>query len=274
MYPDNNQLFEFVFGFKPTGQFEVVEGPVTLGFRCHSQEDFARVINYGLTPSEDSKLNISEVGGMTFPDPPNGTSWDLAHRVIAVSDQAEAGNSAVEDYMAHEEQHAINNLFKYAGTRPKFYHWENMQDIATLSPEMQKDKVVNYLRTNRESIDNNRLHDEILAQYRGLTIRDEQDMQTTVDMLNGPYREHFYGDRIPNLERELNRMGVNTEVTKAAIKQVFEDELPNTTRDALNSLRELEQNGFSKDEAINLLQNETLVKWPKTVKRMIEFRKK
>ena len=42
-FPDDDKLFEAIFGRPSRGKIEVMEGPVTLYFRCHNTNDYALI---------------------------------------------------------------------------------------------------------------------------------------------------------------------------------------------------------------------------------------
>src|SRR5882762_7486436 len=42
-HPDDTELFEHTFGFKPQGRVEVVQGPMTLAFLCFNEKDYGAI---------------------------------------------------------------------------------------------------------------------------------------------------------------------------------------------------------------------------------------
>ena len=56
MYPDDNDLFEACFGRKPKGKLEVVKGPMTLCFRCFSENDYAFVRHFYAHGGDEKKF--------------------------------------------------------------------------------------------------------------------------------------------------------------------------------------------------------------------------
>lgn len=277
IFPDDRRLFMEIFGFWPTGEIQVKQGPMTLGFRCNSQQDFARAMtfNYGegkMSP-EDAETAAKTVIGQKFGDVPSSiTPPDLKDKIILVSEENEQRERQhyEGDTMAHEEQHVTNTLFK--DYRPQFYKFEGLEGLNKLAPEAQQEKITNYLRYNREKVDNDKLHDEIIAQYAGIPMN-PKDVAPLVTVLARTYRENFYTTQAAKLKQQIESKGANPQMTDECIKQVFEDELIGQTKDAVYSMVVLQDEGFSKSEIISAFETEPVAKWPQVSRRMIDHRR-
>jgi len=277
IFPADNRLFMEIFGFWPTGQIEVVQGPMTLGFRCHSQQDFARAMtfNYGngkVTPQE-AEAAAKHVIGQKFGDTPSSiTPSGLKDKIILVSEENEQREKQHfdGDTMTHEEQHAMNTLFK--DYRPQFYKFEGLEGLSKLAPEAQQEKITNFLRYNREKIDNDKLHDEIIAQYAGIPMN-PKDVMPLVTVLARTYRQNFYTTQAAKLKQQIEGNGANPQMTDECIRQVFEDELIGQTKEAVYSMVVLQDEGFSKSEIISAFETEPVAKWPQVSRRIIDHRR-
>ncbi len=60
-YPDKNDLFAVCFGKKPHGKVDIIQGPMTVMFRCYDDSDYVLAYHFGKTGGDMSKLNTEEV---------------------------------------------------------------------------------------------------------------------------------------------------------------------------------------------------------------------
>lgn len=59
LYPDDARLFEACFGEMPSGKVDVVQGPMTLMFRCWNQDDYTLAYANGSSMPDTSRAKLS-----------------------------------------------------------------------------------------------------------------------------------------------------------------------------------------------------------------------
>ena len=266
-HPDDGELFNAAFGFKPEGKIEVVESPLSLAFRCFSQADFIRL--YADTPHAKvlSPEMAAHMGGFR-----RGYNQNLGQAEIIVLNNAfeeTNGKENSNDVLAHEEQHSINSLFK----SNHFYKHVNLEKIKEAPQEDRKQIVTEYLRSSRESADEDELKDELLAQYKGLDSFDGKTSKEVLMDLVIVYRDRSYRNTMSYAKSRLEKAGVNPDDYNELFTEVFQNESYQMLKGATEALVELEEKGWSKDDIISMLQTEPIVKWPKVTKRMIDRKK-
>ena len=149
-FPDENKLFEAVFGRPPRGKIEVIEGPVTLYFRCHSIKDYALIskqtfLDYR-NPSWSERRTSRMEGGVSI-----STSLvpNLQGTIIAERARGKFNDDQKKVYI-HEEQHAIKRLFDERPVKKLEFHETG-------------GSLIEQFRIKRERIAELRVKDEILA---------------------------------------------------------------------------------------------------------------
>ncbi|MSU55151.1 MAG: hypothetical protein EXS46_01255 [Candidatus Taylorbacteria bacterium] len=108
-HPDDVDLFAALFGRRPIGKVECIEGPVTLYFRCYDERDYAYI--YGekfLTRGEVTQEDIL-LGNKT-----SGVSLGVARQSDLRGCLIAENVNGVPDEATHihEEQHAIKRIFQ------------------------------------------------------------------------------------------------------------------------------------------------------------------
>lgn len=275
-HPDNAELFETLFGKKPAGKIEVVEGPMTLYFKCRDTNDYALihsgafVENRAVTNDEFEKamksagcsINTSRIPGLGGTIIAENTT-DLVKGSENIHFQfmkKKYIEKKSEDIRAHEEQHAFKALFRESFAK---------KYIA------EKSAVNGYLRFLRERIAEPRAKDEILAFFKdGMS-----DRQIVLDTLTrakedgGIYdywEEYLEKNKLPKAVKEsLHDPEYNKKFFERA-NSVFRDEYRAMVENGLRNLLFLRIKGYSKDEIIGLLISEPLSRWPKVIGRLVE----
>lgn len=180
-YGDDRELFKACFGKKPEGVVEVIEGPVTLYFRCHDLKDYAWIKREKfLQPPKKQKikrsdLNIAKNSGGYFP-PCLIPSLDNAITVLnaSLTQLLSPDDPWIKGTQIHEEQHAINRLFKeqwfdatlsqVKSIYDKVFEDKEIKDYVDKELAERKSSVLlNLYLKSIKKIFENRTRDEILA---------------------------------------------------------------------------------------------------------------
>lgn len=258
-FPDENQLFEAVFGRPPRGKIEVIEGPVTLYFRCYNIKDYALISQQTFlehrAPSWSEKRASRMEGGVSV-----GTSLipNLQGTIIAERAEGEFSNNGKNIYI-HEEQHAIKRLFE---ERP----------IRIIRPHEKEADVplVDWIRKSRERLAELSVKDEILAFMK----EDRWNANDIFNFLIKPGKNGGLYDYLSSEKTEIisiHSKGMNLDEKKKLIetvKRVFETEYHDLIRNGIRSFQDLIDFGYSIEQTVALLNAEPLSKWPKVVKRL------
>ena len=185
MYPDDKELFTACFGSEPKGRIEVIEGPITLHFRCFDIRDYVvagyvkdHPLNTTLGESWLEKTAALALYKTKLEDLGTGTvsienvTWLMEFsqpkdRWESPEEKYERGRVMGERSRLHEEQHQYNRLFK-----PK----DNIKSSSELIDNFiargeQSQEAVYHLVHNLVKLEKTffeeRMWDEILALYKG-----------------------------------------------------------------------------------------------------------
>lgn len=264
-YPNDADLFTVVFGRPPKGEIEIIQGPITLYFRCKDPEDYALIHSGAFmslkTPSEEQIKEASMSGGVS-------TSGAL---IPGLRNSIIAENSSVVhgDYrkiLDHEEQHAIKKLFgdKISMRMP----WARI--VYAENDEERLLAVRDYIRTEREFQADEKARDEILAYFVGSGYKKDKiiDILTTTKEDHGLY-DYLSGKNQALIDLFTNKFGVEFEATiKKEIERVFVTEYKELIKKGTEAFETLNEIGYSKEQVMAILIHEPLSRWEKVVKRI------
>lgn len=297
-FPDDEEgdkaLFSALFGKAPKGEIEVKQGPITLYFRCHNEDDFALIhsgaFNIGQEPNEMQKSKAKQFKGVLI----------YYKAIPALKDSITAENSSdlssygSNEVFMHEEQHSILRLFQDAYTEylkhqdPKYstaktveklalFETPDIKDIISMITQVKDQRTAlkllyNLLRQERRQIEESSVKDEILAFIKqGIANRDINYYLTQPASENGLY-DFFDENTRQNLIIELTQ-GLDTSLSPAiskAVDDVFVKEYQEQILPACQTaVIALQKNGFSKEDIVSLLINEPLEDWSKAVERFL-----
>ncbi|KKS13880.1 MAG: hypothetical protein UU70_C0005G0002 [Candidatus Yanofskybacteria bacterium GW2011_GWA1_41_6] len=258
-FPDKNKLFEEIFGRPPRGKIEVVEGPVTLYFRCHNIKDYALISQQTFLDYRDPSFSERRVAraeeGISI-----STSLipNLQGTIIAERAKGEFKDNQKKIYV-HEEQHTIKRLFD---ERP----------VRELKPYKTGASLAEQFRMRRERIAELRVKDEILAFMKDgqWNPKDIFNFLTMPGKNGGLY--DYLGEEIKKIIAIYSRSKDKKEVKEIAetAKQIFIDDYRELIRNGIKAFQDLIDNGYSTEQTIALLNAEPLAKWSKIVKRLIQ----
>ncbi|MDP2598437.1 MAG: hypothetical protein Q8P49_01250 [Candidatus Liptonbacteria bacterium] len=307
-FPSDDALFKELFGRDPHGKIEVVESPASLYFRCFDAEDYALIFSQKfLVRADVNKEDVVAAnmsGGVSIP---GANKPGLEGAIIAENTASlmESENTSVKflwklaslqkpgfekkvdeaalkslDMIknitrasskithAHENRHAVNNLFKKLWSDSRFLMtWSQIYE----KPD-QKNALVDYVRGIREENSDDRIKDEILAfLYSGTDPESIFSILTREKEKGGLYDFlSFY--RTAYLETLKKKLGgdIDDSFLRAAIEKVFVDEHRKLIKDGIDAFVKLEQNGYSKEGVVAALVNEPLTKWKKVANRLLQ----
>lgn len=269
-YPNDKALYSACFGHSPKGNIEIIKGPMTLYFRCHDIEDYARIYSQK-TGQEDSidihnltKANLS--GGVAISS--GGNEGSLRGCIIAENSRNRLLN---KETLIHEEQHAIQRLFENEITKK-----ELIQVFKKLPIEEQEKALLSYLRLERENFED-RAKDEILAYFKDGTELGEIKKIILNSKEQGElydYYREWYEKEGRNEREDYIKAGASEYFINNCFSKVFRSEYRfEIVNPAIESLWNLKNNGLSKEKIINLLINEPLSGWPKFRERLEDTEK-
>ncbi len=273
-YPSDKDLYNALFGRQPKGKVEVIEGPMTLYFRCEKLDDYTVIHSQSFLGERDitkEDRKASEMsGGVSIGSSliPGLEGTVIAEKSGFVGYKSKRWAQS-EDILKHEEQHAMKRIF---GEKIVEHNaWERF-DLAETDEE-RKLALKEYFRSRRQSGEN-RARDEILAFFKG-----DWQAESIFEALTEPREkkglyDYFVEDKklLRNWFSE-NFKGWYEPLADRAIKDVFELEYKELLQDGIDAFTKLEKSGYSKDQVIAILIHEPLAKWKKVAKRLLEAKK-
>ncbi len=291
MYPDDNELFKMCFGREPHGRVTIVEGPLTLHFRCFNVDDYV-LAGRGededkIKPEDRAWLEKTAALAVTetrLKDLGRGTvsienvTWNMeVSKPKGREETAEELEKRAKEYgersRLHEEQHQFNRLFKPIDTQKSneelISDFKNRKDY---SQESVRHLIRNLVKSERVFIEE-KLWDEVLALYRGGRKRAE-DVYKNLQGEVYDYRER-HKVRISKVSEwvqkhlsEISEITVETKYIEKEIDNVFGSEYEADLQKWLSAITVLENKGYSSDEVIAFLFQEPIHNWPKLADRV------
>lgn len=297
-YPDDKELFKACFGKEPEGPVEIIEGPMTLYFRCHNLKDYAWIYSrkfldaakkQKVTKSDIQRANMS--GGALILE----CLIPSLNSAITVekSEKGELINSPdAERVFKHEEQHAIYRLFNELDLHEYLYIIDKI--FAELfAKEQSQDKIreefknkqcpkllIDYLKSIRSGFENS-AKDEILAYFKAHK-EGIDNLETTKTELLTPMEEgglyDYYGKNKKGLNQNLKEkltpkiFRKNKNVVRKTIEQVLVKEYRQDIIEAIEAIKKLRILEKSRQKVTYLLNKKPLNQWSKLVKRVKEIK--
>lgn len=271
-YPDDAMLYGILFGRMPKGPVEVVEGPMTLFFRVHNLEDYARVHSQSFLrntePTAEEIQEADKTGGCFIVS----SLFPALQGTITV-EKAEGRpiDANSQNTYLHEEQHAIKNLFN---TVARDLSGLEEKIIEAVSPEEREQLIARYLRMDRE-YQENLAKGEILSFFRTGTSAEEIFDELAKSKENGG----IYDYSANSIKREKKRLeellmprwgNEAPPLIKKAAEKVYGIEYSNLLFEAITACVALKELNYSVEQTIATLLPEPLRRWKKVVKRIIE----
>ncbi len=272
-YSSTEESFEALCGFKANGKVEMRHGASDITFVVEDENDFSRVVRGKESLSERELIEISWIGGAVATNKDVPEEFRGAGLIVLSRDGMEKTREQLGDIETHERQHVTNGL--YDGEKRGALKYVSIEEIKKAPENEKREKILSYFLYKRQYADNNKMSDELLAHYKGLDFANEDEVHKKITAnLVISYREKFYGPTVEAERRVLERLGIEKSLVEECVAEIFRDDSWRTTRDALEGLRKLERSGFSKDQAINLVQLEPLSEWGNVADKLIEHKDK
>lgn len=266
-YSDDKELYKAAFGKEPEGKVEIIEGPMTLYFRCYDTKDYALIyrlvflLNRELTEEDIEAANLS--GGASVP---YSLIPELEGAVIVENSQKTPVTHIFGTY-SHEEQHVINKFFQEEETRASLGRFK-FKD-----PERARLLFTRYFRLLREPAED-RAKDEILAYLKNGTSVESILRKLTKAEKEGGIYDYLKIIKERSVEEVLSHFQKKPEylqIGQIAASEVLEKEYVDLLKQGLEAFGKLTKEiGYSTDRAMALLITEPLIKWPKVVRRLHE----
>ena len=149
-YPEDEKLFEVMFGVKPQGKVEIIEGPLTLYIKCHHIEDYAFIgtnafmSGRSLTSEDVDRASNTTGVSVAVSLVPELTETIIVKKAIGIIPDKDYDRTFV-----HEEQHAIKRLFKEIPLRENFFA-DFMEGAMNDDDEKIKNTLSRFFRSFRE----------------------------------------------------------------------------------------------------------------------------
>ena|GEM_PF-1528494 len=279
-YFDDKELFNALFGAQPVGEIEVIQGPMTLYFRCFDVRDYTLIRKPGLLDSSDiTDEHIAEANTTGGTSIASSRIPGLEGTIIAensslpmYNSKSPENNQKESDYTRiHEEQHAIKRLFR---EKKRIDELSNVETIEKLKEVKTREEALmglkRFFQFHREFGEIG-AKDEMLAYLKdGGLNRDQIISSLTKSEKDGGIYDYFSDKEELKKFISENIAEEYKDLADEVMNQVFEVEYRKLLEKSIDAFRRLEQNGYSKDKAIALLIHEPLSRWEKVVNRLLE----
>ncbi|TSC72240.1 MAG: Uncharacterized protein G01um101470_382 [Parcubacteria group bacterium Gr01-1014_70] len=288
--PDDQMLYAVLFQALPKGRVEVIEGPMTLYFKCFNVEDYARIRSSAF--KDRREINEQDIaaakmsGGVSLPYAPlRGLDGTLiaenSEYVEVLPPDVRAQYS--ESVMRHEEQHAIYRLFNRTSKLRNLVNTFRLNarrmslQIPADTEHMKQLALEHYVRDERKYYDEQGAKNEILAYYKQelyLPIQIASFLKQSRE--DGGIYDYF-ADRAPQLQNDLEHtLGEQYKgMIGQSIQKVFGSEYHKIVDEGVEAFARLQMEGdFTIDQTIALLICEPLTKWKKVADRLLEIKQK
>lgn len=273
-YPDKNDLFEAMFGKKPVGRIEISQGQISIHIKTYNTEDYEYMWNYDLTdPAIPTNTNAANTSGGFFM--PSGTLLPDTEGIIIVENNTKwyAKFFGPDVVGIHEDQHALNNLLKQADIYPaplsgysdSYY---NLQQALVLGDnQLINTSLQNYLDRVKTSA-NYDMTDEMLAMLKDGTSNNTITKIITQPKNNGGIYD-FYAWRKEDVTKIFNTedLAANKSIQYIIDQNLGTNASKTVINNGLKSFDNLLSKGYTRDEALALLEKTALSDWPKVSER-------
>ena len=296
-HPNDGELFEALFKSAPKGKIEVVEGPMTLYFKCFNVKDYALIYSQSFSGDKEfteHDINVANMSqGCSIPTAPikglEGCIIAENRFVMNKRFQSVEGFSKVysparnewidekianenilatsENTRIHEEQHAIKRLFF-----DRLLRRNTFKELLSSKTDNEREKwLANYLRYTRQSAAEPRAKDEILAFFKDGTNPTETLKYLTESKKEGGLYDYLDDDNIewPSRLQYMLQVENYKKLYDKTRNKIYTEEYHALIENSIHNAEFLEQNGRTKEQVIALLINEPLSKWAKVVGRLV-----
>lgn len=292
---DPEDLYRTLFAAEPKGEIEVIKGPMTLYFRCHNLEDYARIclqsklMNEGNRPPTEVEIEKEKNSG--------GVSITVARipglegTLTAENAKGRLYNKEAEAIHIHEKQHVMKRLVTDAIDVPSINPVEIGEDEKKfrealrkrlekrkyLVEETVKDEILAYMKAGHFSIESGEITERIMEKF--LKKKEEGGLYDYFaedrDAFLGPIADNYAGTLL------IPRESIEG-TTKELFDEIYDEQkYEKMIKNGLGVFVKLWR-GFGakadapyyKDKIIAFLVREPLWKWPRVAQRLLEYRRK
>ena len=259
---NTKELFNKIFGRPPKGKVEIIQGPMTIFFKCRDPKDFTYIVTGAFQqnrePTTDELNNAEKFAGQKI----NKTRVPELDGLIIVGKYHESTSplikAAEEDSYVHEEQHSIKELFESQVKLPNlkdewFFRVKNGEKSGG---ESDLKRYFEYGRQQAEEI----ARDEILAYLKGDNFSAEEAYEVLAE--DEHYNKRMLEKKAEMID-ELNRIWGkdSTAIIKKTADLVFGEDYKSLIRDGIKAFDKLKKNGLSSEQTIAILIQEPLTRW-------------
>ncbi len=253
IYPEDDKLFEHIFGEPPKGRIEVETGPITIFFTCENLEDYTSIYFYKNPHAPANGQEIANMsGGVSISAAP--IEW-LEGAIIAQNGFKDPKTSQI--IKTHEEQHAYRRLFK-----PAELTMQIPKSIETAENSSERLARLETICRYKRQLQEHRMSDEVLAY-----LKDGSSKYEIINLLAGNHKSiGLYNYFIETTER-IRKLYPYPE-TEQAIKTVFEDEYYVMVSNAIDAVDAVRETGLSLRQAIDYFTMLPVSHWKKWAARV------
>ncbi len=273
-YPDEQELFYFLFGWKPEGKIEFVEGPITLSIICHGSRDYDK-LHFTNGEYQIGEIEITKEG---LKESTKSGGCHLHGLKEPYNDLVNILRTDVDNFdnlLNHEERHAIYSLFSEV-----FIKEINCLFFEKDSSLEENFGIIRKYVRERCSLEEDGAADEILAflnesgwfppeEIFELLIEPDGLYNFTdlsnIDLVKECYDELRGSLKLPPSE-DLKRKIENI------VTEIWVNDFQKHIQEGIRAFMLLKDLNFSNEETMAFLSIEPLAKWPKAVNRLIEQR--
>jgi len=266
-FPDDKDLFERLFGYRPKGEVGIISDPSTFYIKCHNAEDYASVCrNAG---EEENGGEGSLAVSVLAPGAPElgVVAAENMKEVEAKFDEGSAEQKTQKLHM-HEEQHVVTEMLEKRSRLPAKKAFEALAVTHQDAPEYER-LLDRYLRVAWRTAADTDAKSEILSYFKeGRTI-DEIYKELSLGEGGGGIYDML--DLPCGKERVLSELGEREpkEMLERSIERIYGTEYKETFNGAFDALRHFEDAGYPREKTIALLVHEPLPRWGKLADRVL-----
>lgn len=292
-HPDDKELYEAIFGRKPSGEVAVITTPFMLYFQCANLEDYADGYFYGFTMDTEDKVRLSRrSGGANLHHAPERSlqgalaleniprdrllRWSQDRKMFN-RDKTSGAPPSITDLSRgsqkvakHEQEHAVHRLFTTHIEPVRRFTQESSLEV----------EMLRKARRWRESGADRQVRTELLAYYS--EGRSREAIEETLLSKGGLYN-YFQPEQLMYLESILSGFIIDpfsdeprelTQEEKTLIHGIVTQILTEYERDLHSSMDALFMLGnFESPQVItSYLVAEPITKWPRVVHDMLRSR--
>jgi hypothetical protein len=262
-YPDDRELFKKCFGEYPESRIEVIQGPVSLYFRCFGFEDFAFIHSKKKSKQDITKFDKREAeasGGVQI------SECLIPELEDCITVEKARDNLTLKHAYNHEELHVFQEIIPELAAKSL-----TLDEIRHIPLPQKKWMAINSLRTERFGMEES-AKDEILAYYN-----DDNSFKSIIDKMlkkDGlyDYFQIWRKDDGKKMMKLLKEEGIEEYYIKQFYQRVFIDEYQEIIVKAVLNLKQadeiLRKRKWTKRKITYFFQNENLGQWGNAIKRI------